>query len=283
MRYGLAPAGLGMLGDARTLAELAHEAERAGWDGFFLEDYVMHPQPLEGAIYDPWIALTAIAMRTERIRFGALVTALSRRRPWQVAREAVTLDHLSGGRLIVGVGLGESENDFANVGEVTDVKQRARMLDEGIEILVGFWSGKPFSYEGEYYSIDNVTMVPAPVQTPRIPIWVGGFWPSKGPMRRAARLDGICPGKRNEDGSLDMMSVEDVRAMKLYIDGYRTSSAPFDIIQGGKTPGDDPEAARSQLAPFVEVGVTWWVEFIGPENGTLDAMRIRIRQGPPRL
>ena len=284
MHFGLAPSGMGMLGDARTLAEIAREAEEFGWDGFFLEDYVLHQTPLEGVIYDPWITLTAIAMRAERIRFGAMVTPLSRRRPWKVAREAVTLDHLSGGRLILGVGLGdENASDFADVGEVTDAKERARMLDEGIEILIGLWSGKPFSFNGEYYHIDNVTMIPPPLQTPRIPIWVGGFWPSKGPMRRAARLDGICAGKRNEDGSLDNLTVEEVRTVKKYIDERRTSTAPFDIVQGGTTPGDNPEAARNQLAPFVEAGVSWWVEFIGPENGTLDALRTRIRQGPPRL
>jgi alkanesulfonate monooxygenase SsuD/methylene tetrahydromethanopterin reductase-like flavin-dependent oxidoreductase (luciferase family) len=284
MRYGLAPNMMGMNGDARTLAELASLAEEAGWDGFFLEDYVIHNNPYEAVIYDAWIALTAIAMHTERLRIGALVTPLSRRRPWKLARETVTLDRLSNGRLIVGVGLGDlNDRGFAQVGEVMDGKQRARMLDEGLDVLVGLWSGQPFSYCGEYYQVDEITFVPQPLQSPRIPIWVGGVWPHKGPMRRAARWDGVCPYKVNEDGTFDAMTPADVRALKAFIEAHRVTPAPFDIVQGGWTPGEDLEQARAMVRPFVEAGATWWVEFISPEHGDLDVMRTRIKQGPPRI
>lgn len=284
MRYGLAPSMMGMSGDARTLAELASLAEQTGWDGFFLEDYVIHNNPYEAVIYDAWIALTAIAMRTERLRIGAMVTPLSRRRPWKLARETVTLDHLSNGRLIVGVGLGDlNDRGFAQVGEVTDGRQRARMLDEGLDVLVGLWSGRPFSYSGEYYQVDEITFLPPPLQSPRIPIWVGGVWPHKGPMRRAARWDGVCPYKVNEDGTFDAMTPADVRALKTFIEAHRVTPAAFDIVQGGWTPGDDLERARAMVRPFVEAGATWWVEFISPEHGDLDVMRTRIKQGPPRI
>jgi alkanesulfonate monooxygenase SsuD/methylene tetrahydromethanopterin reductase-like flavin-dependent oxidoreductase (luciferase family) len=193
MKYGLNLPNGGACGDARTLAEFAHLAEEAGWDGVFLEDYIVWQSHQDVPTYDPWVALAAMALRTERIRLGTQVTPLPRRRPWKLARETVTLDHLSNGRLILGVGLGDpTDGNFNQFEEVTDLKARARMLDEALDVLVGLWSGEPFSYRGEYYHVDEITLLPRPVQTPRIPIWVGGGWPLKGPARRAARWDGAC-------------------------------------------------------------------------------------------
>lgn len=204
MQYALGLPNGGAWGDARTLAELARLAEESGWDGVFLEDYIVWQSQPDVPTYDPWIALAAMAMRTERIRLGTHVTALARRRPWKVAREAVTLDHLSNGRIILGVGLGDtgesvgSDISFTHFGEVAEARQRARMLDEALEVISGLWSGEPFSYEGQYYQVKEVTFAPRPVQTPRIPIWVGGGWPLKGPTQRAARWDGSCLYKHQE-------------------------------------------------------------------------------------
>ena len=149
--------------DPRFMAELAYEAEQAGWDGVFTWDHVW--LGMSEPFVDPWVALSAIAARTERIRIGAMVTPLSRRRPWQVARTTVSIDHLSNGRLIFGAGLGSpADTEFAAFGEETDNKLRARKLDEGLDVLAGLWSGEPFSYEGEEYRIDDVTFQPTPVQ-----------------------------------------------------------------------------------------------------------------------
>lgn len=196
MRYGIELAPWGDYTAPRALAALARDAETAGWDGLFLWDAMLHDeQGLPKA--DPWIALAAVALGTERIRLGPMVTPLARRRPWHVAREAVTLDHLSGGRLILGVGLGDpSEGEFAWFGEPgIDHRTRARMLEEGLAILAGLWRGEPFAHVGEYYTLHEMTFLPRPVQFPRIPVWVGGWWLNRAPLRRAVRWDGFHPGR----------------------------------------------------------------------------------------
>jgi alkanesulfonate monooxygenase SsuD/methylene tetrahydromethanopterin reductase-like flavin-dependent oxidoreductase (luciferase family) len=170
MYYGIQLWAAG-IGTPRTLADLAQLAEEAGWDGFFLEDFITHWQGRE--TYDPWLALAAMAMRTTHIRLGTIVTALPRRRPWKLAREVLTLDHLSSGRMILGVGLGGG-GDIDQFGEVSDVKQRAQMADEAIDILKGLWHGEPFTYQGQHYQVNEALFLPKPVQTPHIPIWVGG-------------------------------------------------------------------------------------------------------------
>jgi alkanesulfonate monooxygenase SsuD/methylene tetrahydromethanopterin reductase-like flavin-dependent oxidoreductase (luciferase family) len=273
--------------DPRALGRLARTAEDAGWDGFFIWDAMYHdaydlPKP------DPWIALAAVAMSTERIRLGPMVTPLPRRRPWKVARETVSLDQLSGGRLILGVGIGDPpDREFGWFGEETDPKVRAQMLDEALEIIVGLWSGQPFSYAGQHYHLHEVTFQPTPVQQPRIPIWVGGWWPNKPPMRRAARWDGVHQGQLS--GAFTPREVRDLRA---YIATHRTASGPFDVAIAGSTPGDDPVQGAALVASFAEAGVTWWIEGIGPDSTDVPsagdvwpiaAMERRIAQGPPRV
>ena len=152
MYCGVHVPNFGPYGDARTLAELAHEAEEAGWDGFFLWDTIATGSASYPLI-DPWIALAAIALRTQRVRLGALVTPLPRRRPWKVARETVSLDHLSGGRLIVGVGIGVGSHEYEYPGEASDPKVCAAMLDEELDVLTGLWSGEPFHYDGVHYHV----------------------------------------------------------------------------------------------------------------------------------
>lgn len=266
----------------RDVVELACDAEQAGWDGVFVWDCI----DMRGEqTYDPWIILTAIATRTERLRFGPLITPLSRRRPWKVARETVTLDHLSDGRLVLPVGLGEiSDSGFSKVGEELDRKKRAKMLDESLDIITGLWSGQPFSYDGEHYYVQEMTFVPGPVQSPRIPIWVVGAWPRKKSLERTLRYDGILAAKMNEDGSFADMTAQDIQALKTYIDEHRTLTTPFDIVYEGETPGDNPAQATDIVRPLAEAGVTWWLEAVWstPEKqGGLEGMRQRIRQGPP--
>lgn len=277
MRFGLDLPPFGPLSDARTLAELAREAEDAGWDGFFIWDHMLHEADLP--IADPWIALTAIAMSTERIRFGPLVTPLPRRRPWKVAREAATLDRLSNGRLILGVGIGSNRwgREFSTFGESPDDKTHAAMLDEGLDILTGLWSGEPYAYEGQHYSIAEARFQPTPVQSPRIPIWVACMWPNKAPLRRAARWDGVYPIIDGSDFTPDQ-----IREMLAYIRQYRTSDAPFDVTIAGYTGNKDPATVSALLQGYAEAGVTWWQEGFWWTD-TPDLVRERIRQGPPKL
>jgi probable F420-dependent oxidoreductase len=227
-------------------------------------------------VVDPWITMAAIAATTERIRFGPMVTPIPRRRPWKLARETATLDQLSGGRLILGVGIGEPPEEFERFGEEPDPRVRGRMLDEGLEVLTGLWSGEPFSFEGEHYRVENALLVPRPVQQPRIPIWVGATWPRKPGFRRGARWDGVYPA-----GTQGNLTLAELREMRAFIQSQRTSDAPFDVLAGGDVPFDDPARAREILAEYAEAGVTWWVEGVGDWRGDVDAMARFIRGGPP--
>ncbi len=268
-------------GNIHELAELAHDAEVAGWDGVFYWDGIYIKEA--GPMYDPWIVLAAMAMRTERVRLGLIITPLSRRRPWKLARETVTLDHLSHGRLILPVGLGAlDDGGFTMVGEITDRKQRAELLDESLEILTGLWSGKPFSFQGKHYHIEEMTFLPPPVQSPRIPIWVVGAWPSQKSMQRVLRYDGLLPNKILDADTPATITPEDIRAMKTYIEEHRSLTTPFDIVQEGETPGDDLEHAREVVRPYAEAGATWWTESRW-SFPPIDELRQRIHQGPPRM
>ncbi len=286
MRYGLGLPNGGAWGDARTLAELARLAEESGWDGVFLEDYIVWQGHQDVPTFDPWITLAAMALQTTRIRLGTSITPLTRRRPWKVARETVTLDHLSNGRLILGVGLGDLEHDaasFASFGEVTDAKQRGRMLDEALDVLVGLWSGEPFSYAGEYYRVSEVTLLPRPVQTPRIPIWIGGGFPLKGPTQRALRWDGSCMYKQPQGTAWEDWTPDDVRALKALAVQARGAAAPFDIALGGRQRGDDWEKERTLIRSLAEAGATWWGDYIEQDRCDLDAARAYIARGPLRI
>ncbi len=287
MRYGIGLPNGGAWGDARTLAGLGRLAEESGWDGVFLEDYIVWQGRADVPTYDPWVALAAMAMETERIRLGTMITALSRRRPWKLARETVTLDHLSSGRLILGVGIGDTEHDaasFASFGEVTEPKRRAKMLDEALDVLVGLWSGEPFSFDGEYYHVKNAQLLPRPVQTPRIPIWVGGGFPLRGPTERALRWDGSCLYKQPANWDVwEDWTPENVRTLKTSADQKHGAAAAYDIALGGRHRGDDWDKERTLIRSLAEAGATWWIEYQPPEIGDLAAVRAAIARGPIRI
>jgi len=263
-------------GDARTVADFAHAAETAGWDGFFVWE------PVWGV--DAWVSLSAAAMRTERIRLGTLLSPVSRMRPWKLASESATLDNLSGGRLILSVGLGAPDTGFEAFGEVTDRKTRAELLDEGLDILTGLWRGQPFSYTGKHYRIKETSFQPPPppVQQPRIPIWVVGAWPRMKSMRRVLRYDGLLPSKMNAKGKFEEFTPDDLREMKAFIDANRTQTTPFDIVVEGTTPGDDPRKAASIVRPWAEADATWWIEALWNAPGQ-EPVLARLQQGPPRF
>lgn len=268
MRHAIYVPPFGGCGDVDALVALAREAESAGWDGFFVWDHILFEDDVPFA--DPWIALTAIACATSRITLGPLVTPLPRRRPWKVAREAVTLDHLSKGRLVLGVGLGiDHWREYrAFYEEATDDRQRAGLVDDGIEIITRLWSGDEVSYAGERYSMRDVRFLPVPYQQPRIPIWSAALLPMRGgPTRRAARCDGIMPFRPGGVPSLD-----DVRSVRDAVARVRTAGTPFDICIGGR---------RDHAAALEEAGATWMITSFGPENTPAD-VRAQIDLGPPR-
>ena len=192
MRHGVDIPNFGPWSDPRHVADFASRIEAAGWDGLSVWDHMLIWSGNEVA--DPWILLAAAASATEEITLMNLVAPLPRRHPWKLAREAVSVDLLSGGRFVLGVGIGwPTDPEFTAFHQETDLKVRGDMLDEGLEIVAGLWSGKPFSFSGEHYTIDEVTFLPTPLQQPRIPIWVAGMWPNRRPFRRAARWDGVAP------------------------------------------------------------------------------------------
>ncbi len=275
MKFALDVSTANTYSNPRILADLAAEAEEAGWDGFFVWDAVF-ARPPRLPMADPWVALAAIATQTNRIRIGAMVTPLARRRPWQVARATVSLDHLSKGRLIFGVGLGYQALDFEAFGEDADPKVRGEKLDEGLAVLTQLWTGKPVNFQGKHYQV-NAQFLPKPLQTPRIPIWVAGYWPNRRPFRRAAQWEGVLPGKVNEE---DLMP-EELREIVAYVQAHRSRRDRFEVAVYGFTPSNAERAAKL-VQPWIEAGATWWREGIGDWRGSLKTVRARIRSGPPR-
>jgi alkanesulfonate monooxygenase SsuD/methylene tetrahydromethanopterin reductase-like flavin-dependent oxidoreductase (luciferase family) len=274
MRFAINVPNFGPFGDPRIMASLARDADAAGWDGFFIWDHLMWLAPQNQPVAEPWVTLAGIASATERIRFGPMVTPLPRRRPWQVARQAITLDQLSSGRLTLGVGLGgDWFGDYSRFGEPADDRTHGAQLDEALDVLVGLWSGEPFDYAGEHYTIKKTQLLPTAVQQPRIPIWVAGAWPGTKPFRRAARYDGIAPVPR-ADGT--RLLPDDIRAMLAYIQPHRASTAPFDVVLAG------PPLAAEDYAALAAAGATWYEEGFLIDDG-VEQVRAHVRRGPPHL
>jgi alkanesulfonate monooxygenase SsuD/methylene tetrahydromethanopterin reductase-like flavin-dependent oxidoreductase (luciferase family) len=286
MKYGVFLPNFTPFSSARIIADLARDAEQSGWDGFFLWDEMAG---FEAELVDPWIALAAAALTTERVKLGALVTPIARRRPWKLARETVTLDHLSNGRLILGVGTGGGDAAYGDLGEEPDGKVRGDMLDEALAVLTGLWSAQPFQYEGKHYHIKKAHFRPGPFQQPRIPVWVGGIWPHKRPLRRMAQWDGMFPlffGAANQEEELTHLRqwVAEVSALRGgNLQGY-------EVVTVGITPLEAPDQARAKAAAYQAAGATWWLEGIDPfptgdytaEPVPFDRLRQRVLAGPPR-
>lgn len=284
MRHALNLPIMNEFSNPQLLSELAQEAEAGGWDGVFVWDILLFDPQSMPAVTDPWIVLAAIAMRTQRIKIGPMVATLARRRPWKVAREAVALDHLSGGRLVLGVGLGQSgSGDFAQFGENSDPKIRASRLDEALDIVDGLCSGEPFSYSGEHFQIQETIFQPRPIQE-RIPIWIAGWWPNKAPMRRAARWDGAYPAEVNAtDSSLEVIpsSPETVRAILAFIHQHRVKTTPFDMVISRNLWHEEPETARELVTGLAQAGATWIIQDVLPWEVSPEQARKLIRRGPP--
>jgi alkanesulfonate monooxygenase SsuD/methylene tetrahydromethanopterin reductase-like flavin-dependent oxidoreductase (luciferase family) len=271
MRSGLYVAPFGELADVRALAALAAEAEATGWEGMFLWDHVM----THGAvpIADPWIAFTAVALSTERMTLGAMVTPLARRRPWDVARQVAVLDVLSGGRMVFGAGLGgDSRRELSAFGEERDARARAAVLDEALELVLELWSGEPVTHAGPAFTVERAQVLPTPVQAPRPPVWLGCVWPHRRPLLRAARYDGVFPVRH--DGPL---SGDDLRWMMEVVAEQRGADAgPFDLVVTGHE-----RASAERGAELAAAGVTWWLQGFG-ESPRLADVQAAVAAGPPQ-
>ncbi len=286
VRFGLSVPCFGVGVDAQLISDWATEAERAGWDGFFVWDHLFAFAPGAVDVVDPWIGLTAAACGTRSIRLGTLVTALPRRRPLVVARQTASLDRLSGGRLILGVGTGGGPFEWDFCGEQPDPRVRGDMLDEHLELLTRLWTGDPVHFEGVHYRVAGPDWSgichPPPLQAPRVPIWVGGAWPGGRPFRRAARWDGVAPIPANGSWSL-----KDTIGLVSRIKKLRSSDTPFDVaVPGVSDPNDDTR--HEVAAEHSAAGATWWIEALDPwrygwTEGApwpLSAIRARIEAGP---
>jgi alkanesulfonate monooxygenase SsuD/methylene tetrahydromethanopterin reductase-like flavin-dependent oxidoreductase (luciferase family) len=255
------------LADPTLVARLAAEAEETGWDGLFVWDHIRWREPVTD-VADPWITMTAIAAATETLKFGPMVSAITRRRPVKLARETATLDQFSGGRLTLGVGLGSDRfgGEFSRTGEECDDRVRGAMLDEALEILTAAWTGETVHHQGEHYTVDNIQFRPRPVQ-PSIPVWAAGFPGNAKPMRRAARLDGFFP--------VNLADADHFAEAVAQVNALRDDPAkPFDYVAEVE-PGAD-------ITPFAKAGATWCLTAFDPASISVDHVRGVLRDGPSK-
>jgi alkanesulfonate monooxygenase SsuD/methylene tetrahydromethanopterin reductase-like flavin-dependent oxidoreductase (luciferase family) len=269
MLHGISLPNFGVYADPIRIVHLARLAEDSGWNGFFLWDHISYADRLETS--DPWAQLGAIAATTETIAIGTMVTPLPRRRPWVVAREATTIDHLSRGRMILGVGIGTPpDEEFGRFGEPTDARIRADKLDEGLQILRGMWSGQPFAHEGNHYTIARTTFAPTPAQTPTIPIWVGAAWPNRRPMRRALRFEGVFPFKQD----MSEWTTPQVEELVSFVTEGGRDPAEFDVVISGTF-----DQGRERGQEYGKAGATWFLS--GPSyDDSLSDVEAQIARGP---
>jgi alkanesulfonate monooxygenase SsuD/methylene tetrahydromethanopterin reductase-like flavin-dependent oxidoreductase (luciferase family) len=271
---------VGSFGSAQELVAMAREAEEHGWDGYFTWDGISIPGMDS---FDPWGILSAAAVQTERITLGALVFALPRRRPWELARQALTVDHLSGGRLVLPVGVGVLDDaGFSAVpGQLTSLRERAELLDDTLAFLERSWSGEAFSFDGAHISTGEMTISPRPAKG-RIPVWPVGVFPSERSMSRAARWDGVTVQLRGDRG-MDELTPDDVRAVAAWVADHRSPEAGAFELVVQRDIVTDLDAAADAARALEAAGATWWIEAgWDPTKVTPEAQLARIRQGPPR-
>lgn len=267
---------------------LARETEEHGWDGFFTWDAISLSGEWAMPVYDPFAVLAAAAAVTERITLGAMVFAVPRHRPWELAQRALTVDRLSGGRLVLPVGVGVTDDrGFTSVpGQATGLKERAELLDETLAWLERSWSGEEFEAAGEQIRTGPFRF-PEPPVNGRIPVWPVGVWDVERPptknLLRALRWDGIVPQLR---GTADDLTTNDIAALVEWLTAHRPDGAedrPFEVILQGKL-SSDPDQAAQQARTMADAGVTWWIEsWWDPATDSAESLLEKVRQGPPAL
>jgi alkanesulfonate monooxygenase SsuD/methylene tetrahydromethanopterin reductase-like flavin-dependent oxidoreductase (luciferase family) len=268
MRFGL---HVPNFAEPMELVDLGVTAEAAGWDGVFLWDHVFGSPAFAVPIADPWVVLGALAARTERVRLGTAVTPVARRRPQKLAREAVTLDRLSGGRAVLGVGLGNPPEEHTAFGEPADPATLAARLDEGLEVVAALWNGEPVDHQGDHFTAQGAQFLPPPVQQPRIPVWAACVVPHTAPLARAARWDGVILAALTAEGGLDPLTPDQVRRVCDEVAARRDDLAGYDVVV--VTPGvPDGET----VAGHGDAGATWMLV-----TGWMDQLRDLAASGPP--
>ena len=274
MRYGIVISNLGDHADPRVAVRLARAAEEAGWEAFFVWDHLGFVWGSPSS--DPWISLSAVAVSTTHLKLGTAITPLARRRPQVVANALVSLDLLSGGRMIFGAGLGGVTEEFTAFGEAGAAKERAAMLDEGLTVLDRLWSGEMVTHHGQHYDVEKVSLAPLPLQRPRIPIWTGGESPPA--LRRAACWDGWLAPATSPDGTPTMgKDPGRIAEMVAEIRRHRATDAPFAVAVDGYSDPGDPTLPRA----YESAGATWWLESIHGKRGSPEEMMVRLEAGPP--
>jgi alkanesulfonate monooxygenase SsuD/methylene tetrahydromethanopterin reductase-like flavin-dependent oxidoreductase (luciferase family) len=277
LQFGVYLPDFGRAIHPRALIELAGEAEDYGWDGFFLWDHLVEWNR-HTPVYDAFTCLAAIATNTKHIRIGTAVTPIPILKPWIIARQTITLDQLSNGRLILGVGLGGKGGcDYERFGESGDNRVLAEKLDESLDIISGLWSGKPFRYTGKHYVLKDPVFLAHEIQEPRIPIWVAGYWPRKGPFRRAAKWDGVIPLRF--PGNL--LEPNEVRTVVEYIKTLRGNADGFAVAIIGSTMNQRRNIEKVER--FANAGMTWWFENLYAKRDSFESVRRLIRLGPPNV
>ena len=275
--YAIDIAPLGSLADPRAVVRLALAAEAAGWDGISIWDSL--GLSTGGGAADPFVTLAAIAARTERLRLITSVVAVARRRPQLVVQAATSLDLLSHGRLVLGLGAGEDEPDFEAFGESHDRSTRIARMDEGMAIIDAGLRGERLAHAGQHLTATGVTLGPEPAQRPRPPMWFGALRPAG--LRRAAAWDGWIAVALGEDGGSVALTPEDLERRAMVIGEERERLGlgvlPYDVAVLGASVADKPSAAE-----YVAAGATWWFESLSPTRGSVDALEAIVRAGPPR-
>ncbi|HET9520581.1 MAG TPA: LLM class flavin-dependent oxidoreductase [Candidatus Limnocylindrales bacterium] len=277
MRYAIDIAPLGDLADPAAIVGLARAAEAAAWDGLSIWDSL--GVSMGTSAVDPFVTLAAVAAATERLRLILSVVALPRRRPQLVVQAAATLDRVSGGRLVLGVGAGGDPGDVTSFGEDPDRTARVARFDEALRLVDALLRGDVVDHHGPAYVVEGVAVGPRPAQQPRPPIWLGGMRP--GALRKAARWDGWIAIAVADDGTGINLSPEAFGQMVERVRAERRAGGraadPFDVaVFAYSGPGGGEPAA------YAEAGATWWLESLSPMRGSLDALHAVVAAGPPR-
>jgi alkanesulfonate monooxygenase SsuD/methylene tetrahydromethanopterin reductase-like flavin-dependent oxidoreductase (luciferase family) len=276
VRFGIFLPPFAEFAEPRRVVDLARHVETAGWDGLFLWDHMLAFPGM--AVADPWVVMAGVATVTQRIRMGALVTPLPRRRPWVLSREMATLDCLSDGRLIGGVGLGDDGwTEFSSFGDAVEPVLRGEMLDESLDLLKRFLSGEPVDFDGRHYTVHSPSLLPTPAQNP-LPLWGAVRWPNRKPLARIAQLQGCFPIFHTSEGlpPPDPADIEALRAALL----ERGAATDIDIAVRCTLSTEEQASVPDTVAALEASGVTWILEAIAPGTDPDVVSRI-VEQGPP--
>ncbi len=294
MQYAVYAPTFNDYGEPARLIALAQAAELSGYDGFFIWDHLALEPEGRLEIVDATVMLGALAQATKRLRLGAMITPLARRRPWKLAKEMVTLDRLSGGRIVLGVGLGEPAGvEFETFGEDGSARGRAARLDEGLMVFDALVRGEKVNHSGQHYQLRDAQLAPRATQSPRMPVWVAASLPARAGVRRAARWDGIFPLRVPQsvlDGApvtaLDWaewwLTPADFVALRAELAALRGTTTPFDVVASGRVAHQSAAEARAHVAAYAAAGASWWCEWVDEASGTFDATLAAIERGPPR-